>query len=102
MHRVMSLSTIVMNSAGVCAVALLALMVRDMPEMATRSGPIFAMVLLLATLVSERVRKHVVVTDREHSPACCDGAMKLSRGLLAVAWLVAIGLLGYLGVSQLG
>ena len=101
MHRVMSFSTIIMNSAGVCAVALLALMVRDIPDLAMRSGPIFAVVLILATLASERIRRHVVVTDREHSPACCDGAMKLSRVLLAFAWVVAIGLLGYLGVSQL-
>ncbi len=101
MHRVMSLSTIVMNSAGVCAVLLLALMVRDMPEMAARSGPIFAGVLVAATFTSERIRHHVVVADHDNSPACCEGAMKLSRVLLAVAWLVAIGLLGYVGVNQL-
>lgn len=100
-HRVMSLSTIVMNSAGVCAVLLLALMVRDVPEMAARSGSIFAGVLVLATFTSERIRHHVVVADRDNSPPCCEGAMKLSRVLLGVAWLVAIGLLGYVGIDQL-
>jgi hypothetical protein len=99
-HRMMSLATIVMNSAGVCVVALLALMVRDMPELAARSGPIYAGVLVLATLASERIRHHVVVEDRDSSPPCCEGAMKLSRLLLVLAWMVAIGLLVLAGISS--
>lgn len=100
-HRMMSLATIVMNTAGVCVVVLLAIAVRNMPDVALRSGPIYAGVLALATLASERIRHHVIVADRENSPECCAGAMKLSRGLLAVAWVVAIGLLIYLGAVEL-
>ena len=100
MHRLMSLATIIMNAAGVCVAVLFAMAAVGMPEFAASSGAIYAGVLVLATFASERIRKHVMHDDRENSPDCCGGAMKVSRVLLAGAWLAMIGLLTWVGVGQ--
>jgi sugar/nucleoside kinase (ribokinase family) len=99
MHRIMSLSTILMNAAGVSIAVLFAMAAGSMPHFATRSGSIYAGVLLLATFASERVRRHVIVDDPDHSPPCCATAMRVSRLLLATAWVTMIGLLAWVGVS---
>ncbi|MGI5818173.1 MAG: hypothetical protein ACOX9R_08755 [Armatimonadota bacterium] len=100
MHRVMSLATVVMNAAGVCVVTMFGVALGMAPAMAARSGSVYAGVLLLATFASERIRTHVLVDDTDHSPPCCTRAMTVSRGLLVLAWVVAIALLGYVGIRQ--
>jgi hypothetical protein len=100
MHRLMSLSTIMMNAAGVVVAVLFAMAAAAMPDFAARSGAIYVAVLILATFASERIRQHVIHDDRSNSPDCCEGAMKVSRVLLICAWVGMVGMLTYLGVSQ--
>jgi len=101
MHRAMSLSTIVMNAAGVTVAVLFVIAAHDMPEFAIRSGAIYAGVLLLATFASERIRAHILHHDAENSPACCASAVRVSRILLGSAWIVMVVLLVDLAIGEL-
>jgi hypothetical protein len=100
MHRVMALSTILMNAGAVGLAILFAIAAHDIPEVAGRAAPIYAGVLLLASFASERIRAHVLVHDPENSPECCTSAMTVSRALLAVAWVAMIVLLFEVGLRE--
>ena len=100
MHRVMALSTVLMNASGVCVAVLFAIAAHSMPEMATRSGPIYVGVLMLATFASERIRAHVLRDGPTDSAVACRDAVRISRALLALAWLAMIVLLIDLGVRE--
>lgn len=100
MHRVMAVSTVVMNAAGVCVAILFAIAARDMPEFALNSGAVYAGVLLVASFASERIRAHVLHADAENSPSSCVSTARISRALLLTAWVAMAGVLGYLVITQ--
>ncbi|MGC9319177.1 MAG: hypothetical protein ACP5KN_14185 [Armatimonadota bacterium] len=93
MNTTTMVATTLMNLLAVCVTGMFAVVARYMPDTALRSWALYAIVMLVATLLTVRVNRLALGDDEGESVApWCRWLATVSQVLLVLAWAAVIAI----------